>query len=395
MRTKILQKALDNQAFMVQPNVMSDAIALLSTLTDKEAESAVTVGDVANNSVVYETVGNVAVISLDGAMYKKNMTGLCMNVVSYDQILKKIDMAESDNSIDTILFRVDTPGGAVAGADEVGERIYNSPKKTVTLYENLGASGGIYIFSAADELYATRTTQLGSIGVIVTFSKRDAAGDEHLYLTSKNAENKVCDMEGDCLDRIQTRIDEHERMFYDRVMRNTGFSAEQIRDVFDKGDIIFAEKAYEEGFINGISTFHEVLNSLAAMPTAVGDKLAENHIKGVSMEFNEDNFKVLLANRDTLKMRLENKEHEMSQAVVEVKQTMIARVKEAFATGIVDEAVIVKMMEVEDDEAASAIALASVPSEALKQNEEVESFEENVEALSDEEETVLKFLGVK
>jgi len=55
------------------------------------------------------------------------------------------------NGVDTILFIVDTPGGDVAGVDNVGDKIFKTKLNTVTLYENLGASGGIWAFSASDK----------------------------------------------------------------------------------------------------------------------------------------------------------------------------------------------------------------------------------------------------
>ncbi len=401
MRTDMLKAALGNQVFMLEPHVMNSAIELLETLAQGNGNNE-SVKSFGTDEVGYQVLGSTAVISVDGAMYKKGMSGLCMNLLGYDQITAALDKAESDNTVDTIVFRVDTPGGSVAGADELGERIYNSPKRTVTFYENLGASAGIYVFSAADEVYASKSTRVGSIGVVVTYVDNGDNEDSTKikYITSQNAKNKVCDMDGDCVDRIQTSIDKHEELFYERVMRNTGFTSEQIKETFNEGDVIFADAALESGFIDGITTFKSLIDSLATMPTADGDKIAKN-LTGVSMEFNEENFKILLANRDTLKMRLENKEHEMAEALAGMVQMQTDRLNELAVAGIIDEkakSLLMSVLTEKDNEKASKMILDAQPSEAILQDEGVIQLDEPVdetEKVTDEEKAVLQYLGVK
>jgi ClpP class serine protease len=247
----------------------------LLAFANQETPRAASVEQVANNSVTYEKQGHVAVISVDGGMYKKDIGGMCSSVASYDQMVRMIDTAENDPSVSTILFRVDTPGGSVAGADEVGDKIFNSTKRTVTLYENIGASGGIWVFSASDELYATETTMLGSIGVIVSYMEDTAESSvKRVSVVSKNAENKDCSLKGNCKDKIQGMLDTYESMFYQRVERNTGFTADMIKSTFNNGDVIFANSAKEAGFIKDIRTFDSLLSELlGASPTAsVGNK---------------------------------------------------------------------------------------------------------------------------
>lgn len=259
MRTDFLKAELTGQPFVVHEKILSNA---MSALNDKMQSRVASPEGTANNSVEYTTKNNVAVISVDGGMYKKNIGGMCSSIVSYDQIIGAINQAEADEKIDTILFRVDTPGGSVAGVDEVGDRIYNSKKKTVTLFENMGASGGIWAFTASNEVYATESTRLGSIGVIVTFMKDDE--NKTMTVVSENAENKDCGLNGDCLTKISKTINVYEKMFYARVERNTGFDAEKIKTVFNKGDMIFAQEAKDNGFIKDISNYKDLLESLVA-----------------------------------------------------------------------------------------------------------------------------------
>ncbi len=256
MRTDLIKMAMHNQAFMVESSFLGKALSVINEGAIKDESISVT----ANENVTYEEVNSVAVISIDGAMYKKDMSGACgETVASYTNIIRAISTAENNSNIHTILFRVDTPGGSVAGADEVENMIYESSKKTITLFENLGASGGMYIFTASDEVFSTENTLLGSIGVIMTFIESED-DREVIYMTSKNAENKVCDMDGDCMKKVQGRLDTYEQRFYDLIIKNTGQSAEAIKSVFNNGDVVFAQDALNGGFIDDIMTFKQVLN---------------------------------------------------------------------------------------------------------------------------------------
>ena len=326
MRGDYIKQELNSQAFAVYQPEMEKILSVLNSGTIAKIEDT----KEAHNSVEYETTGNVAVISIDGAMYKKDMNAYCMDVASYEHINKFITQAENDETIDTILFRVDTVGGSVAGVDEVGDRIFNSKKKTVTFYENTGASAGIWAFSASKEVYASELTLLGSIGVIVTYteSKKDKST---VTMVSKNAQNKNCSLNGDCKEKIETMINKYESIFYARVERNRGFDEEKIKSVFNNGDVIFATDALEAGFINGITSFQQLLNSLvtntqdnltwtmASMPTGnVTDKI-ETNSQGENMQDNiQDDASALAAQLSTVTAQLEEANAQREDALDKV-----------------------------------------------------------------------------
>jgi ClpP class serine protease len=300
-------------------------------------------------------------------------------------MVKFIDKAESDPGVHTMLFRVDTPGGSVAGADEVGDKIFNSSKKTVTLYENIGASGGIWVFSASDELYATETTLLGSIGVIVSYVEQEAeSGVKRVSIVSRNAENKDCSLNGNCKEKLQSMIDSYEGMFYSRIERNTGFTAEQIKTTFNNGDVIFATEAKKSGFIKDIVTFDSILSSLISGATPSGSAgKANNTHKGADMKDSsivtmltalfgggasaEDPtaqaISALKTELDITSAALEAREKELTEAV-QAKDEILTRLREAEANGVSVE-VAMKMVQAESSKEASKIAIDSKQSDGV------------------------------
>lgn len=266
MRSDFLKLGLLKEEFLLHPNIMQD----LYKIFQNQEPLFASVEKIANNSVTYEIVKNVAVISVDGAMYKKDMGGMCMSVASYQVIMQNIKQSEDNENVEKILFRVTTVGGTAAGIDPLEEMIANCKKETAVIFEDVGASAGIYAFSACDKMYATEMTEVGSIGVVSGFLK-NKGDDEVEYITSSRAKNKITDIttkEGK--EKYLKKLDKREEKFYSIVEKNTGFTAEKIQEVFDNGDTIFAKDAYEAGFLQGVTTFQILLDNMTGEINTLG-----------------------------------------------------------------------------------------------------------------------------
>ena len=77
----------------------------------------------------------------------------------------------ANNRIKGILLYIRTPGGTVTDSDDIYEALIEYKKKySVPVFayiDGLCASGGMYISAAADKIYASPTSVVGSIGVVM------------------------------------------------------------------------------------------------------------------------------------------------------------------------------------------------------------------------------------
>ncbi len=75
-----------------------------------------------------------------------------------------------DSSIKAIILHINTPGGGVAASQEMYDAVKRvrdqKKKRIVASIETVGASGGYYVASAANKIYADPGSVVGSIGVI-------------------------------------------------------------------------------------------------------------------------------------------------------------------------------------------------------------------------------------
>lgn len=408
MRGDILIAQALNECFFMKQGIMEQMASFLSEgmKIDKVVPS------IANNSVNMRRIGNIGVIEIDGAMYKKDMSGFCMSVASYQTILGYINSAKemyNAKEIAVLGFRVSTPGGGVYGLDEVERAISNLEMPTFTHYEDIGCSAGIYAFTASDEITASPMTELGSIGTVVQMQK---SNDDTITITSSRAKNKRLDLntkEGK--NKLQEHLDIYENKFYEVVTKNTGFDAKKIEEEFDNGGTIMAETAAYIGFIKEVIAFEDLIaeklekyknmgGNQSAMPTASSDKLANSNL-GASMEFNKENFDVLLESRkhlnENIKMlntHLEEKTSvleataaKLTEATAKIteaegkiesyKTTVVARLQEASASKV-DLVTALAMVNAGSDEEATKLALDAKPTKALNQGEGADTKESGI-----------------
>ena len=238
------------------------------------------------DAVSYRVDGNIASIFVDGAMYKKDVNGLCISVASYSRIKSYIKDANIDSNVTDIIIAVDTPGGSVAGVDDLHNLIKSSDKPIHILAQNLCCSAGMWAFSAGGKFYATETTILGSIGVLTTYTT-NKDGKEEYSLVSKNAENKVCDIDNaECKDRITTMLNKYEDKFLSRLSEAFGKDKKNIVSDFDNGATIFADEALKLGYLDGVMTYEELFQSLATMPS--DEKIVNQNQREIAMETNSN-----------------------------------------------------------------------------------------------------------
>ena len=82
MRNDQLQIVLSKETWMLSPGVMSG----LEAFANNETTGIINIEN-ADNSVKTQIVGNVGIISIEGAMYKKPTVNMCMSVLSYPDII--------------------------------------------------------------------------------------------------------------------------------------------------------------------------------------------------------------------------------------------------------------------------------------------------------------------
>ncbi len=120
---------------------------------------------------VNQNIEKTAVIAIHGILTKKpGAFDDFLGMTSYEKIQEEVVEALSNKDIETILLDIDSPGGEVNGLFDLADFIYESrAKKRIVAIANDDAYSAAYaIASSAEKIFLTRTSGVGSIGVIAS-----------------------------------------------------------------------------------------------------------------------------------------------------------------------------------------------------------------------------------
>ncbi|UXX40616.1 S49 family peptidase [Wolbachia endosymbiont of Oryzaephilus surinamensis] len=210
----------------------------------------------------------IAIIRLYGVLTKKTEAfDHILDMTSYENIHEEIESALEDKSIETILLDIDSPGGEVNGVFDLADFIYESrAKKRIIAIANDDAYSAAYaIASSAEKVFVSRTSGVGSVGVIAShidqsrFDERQGIKYTTIFAGSrKNDLNPHEPMTSESLGSLQKEVDRLYEMFVQLIARNRGLSIEKIRST--EAGLYFGEKAVEIGLADGVTTFFEFIN---------------------------------------------------------------------------------------------------------------------------------------
>jgi len=89
-----------------------------------------------------------------------------------DSFSKLVDTARNDAAIKSVVIRIDSPGGSAMASETIRkaiEQLKQAGKPVIVSMGSMAASGGYWMASVADEIWASPTTLTGSIGVFGLF----------------------------------------------------------------------------------------------------------------------------------------------------------------------------------------------------------------------------------
>ncbi|WP_264688349.1 S49 family peptidase [Wolbachia endosymbiont (group A) of Sympetrum striolatum] len=206
------------------------------------------------------------IIPIHGILTKKpGAFDEMLGMTSYEQIEEQITQALADSSIETIILEIDSPGGEVNGIFDLADFIYESRgKKRIIAIANDDAYSAAYaIASSAEKIFLTRTSGVGSIGVIA--SHIDQSGfDEKCgikYTTvfagsRKNDLNPHEPITSESLENLKSEVNRLYEMLVELIARNRNLSVEAIKNT--EAGLYFGENAVEMGLADGITILSSI-----------------------------------------------------------------------------------------------------------------------------------------
>jgi protease-4 len=180
-----------------------------------------------------------------------------------DDIVDQIEAADEDGAVDALLVKLNTPGGAVVPSDDIRRAAMAFDGPTLAYATDTCASGGYWIASGCDELWAREASIVGSIGVIgsrVNVSDlADRLGVSYERFAAgkyKDAGVALKEMDDDERAYLQGIIDDFYDHFVERVAGGRDLAEDEIRDT--EARVFVGTDAHERGLVDGLGARDDV-----------------------------------------------------------------------------------------------------------------------------------------
>jgi protease-4 len=187
-----------------------------------------------------------------------------------DEIVDQIEAADDDEAVDGLLVKLNTPGGEVVPSDDIRRAAVEFDGPTLAYATDTCASGGYWIASGCDELWAREASIVGSIGVIgsrVNVSDlADRLGVSYERLAAgeyKDAGVPLKEMSDDERAYLQGIIDDFYDHFVERVAEGRDLSEEAIRDT--EARVFVGTDAHERGLVDELGARDAVEDRMASL----------------------------------------------------------------------------------------------------------------------------------
>ena len=124
-----------------------------------------------------ESENEIAVITAEGVIMEGEIS---QGVAGSSGVVKQIRSAHENENTKAIVFRVNSPGGSIIASEMMRDELFAAKTKGIKVVVSMGdyaASGGVYIATPADYIFAEPTTITGSIGVAIALPTLENAMD--------------------------------------------------------------------------------------------------------------------------------------------------------------------------------------------------------------------------
>ena len=236
-------------------NSLPDSISIyeyLSTLEEEENKSE----------------NKIAIVNVEGTI----VTGeVSYNIAGSDTIVTNIRKAIKDDSVKALVLRVNSPGGDVWASELITNALNefkSSGRPIISSMGDIAASGGVWVTTLSDEIWAKPETLTGSIGVYGIVPTLDGIYDwagiqvDGISSTKAGEWDERFAMPDYVTNSIQASIDNTYDKFVNKVAENRDMPFKEVLSIAG-GRIWSGEKALQLGLVDKIGDLNDAINAAA------------------------------------------------------------------------------------------------------------------------------------
>ena len=199
-------------------------------------------------------------------------------ILDGDQVVRDLREHAENPAVKAVVVRVNSPGGVVGPTQEIVgaiHRVRKAGKPVVASFGAVAASGGYYVGTAADRIFANPGTLTGSIGVIMQMANAESllkkVGVEYVVIKAgayKDVGNFARTMTPEERRILQTLLDDVYGQFVTAVAQGRKLDEAAVRSFAD-GRIYSGQQAQALKMVDELGGFEEAVEAagkLAGVP---------------------------------------------------------------------------------------------------------------------------------
>lgn len=121
---------------------------------------------------------NIAVLPIEGVILPYHGLAEYEMVITPEVVESFMNTVEEEEGIDGVLIEINSPGGTPVASARIAERFRSSSLPVVGLVGDMAASGGYMVAAASDFLIASPMSDVGSIGVNMSYLEESEKNEE-------------------------------------------------------------------------------------------------------------------------------------------------------------------------------------------------------------------------
>ncbi len=271
LTTGLVDKLMSEQekiSYLVEKYGGEDMYKRPEGISGREYLSTLKDDDISPKQKRIQEKNKIAIIHVEGAI----VTGdIGFNSAGSGGVVKNINKARDDENVKGIVLRVNSPGGDVYASSMITnalEEFQSTGRPVITSMGDIAASGGVWVTTTSEEIWAESTTLTGSIGVYGVYPDLSPlanwAGINYDGI-SMTKSGEVYDLRRGVSVELNRQFEEGVENFYRdfvaKVADNRGMDFSEVLKVAG-GRIWGGDKALELGLVDKLGSLDDAVNSI-------------------------------------------------------------------------------------------------------------------------------------
>ncbi|OQB17870.1 MAG: putative signal peptide peptidase SppA [Parcubacteria group bacterium ADurb.Bin192] len=193
------------------------------------------------------------------------------DIVASEKITHYIEEADKDENIKAILLEVDSNGGLPVAGEEIAHALRNTKKPSIAVIRQSGLSTAYWAASGATHIFASRNSDIGSIGVTASYlesvDKNKKDGYQYVQLSVgkyKDTGNPDKVLTDDEKALIMRDIKIVHQNFIEDVANYRNIPVSDVKKIAD-GSSVLGDKAKELKLIDEIGGLSDAKNYIESL----------------------------------------------------------------------------------------------------------------------------------